>query len=99
VALRGSVRVRRANARLRARAYARRGALSGGSSTTLVLVGSRVRVAASAGRVSFSVPLSSTARRALRRQGRLAIVFRLTVSPARGGTPYTASRPVVMRAS
>jgi plastocyanin len=98
-AVRGSVRVRRSNTRLRARAYARRGALSGGSSTTLVLVGSRVRGVVGAGRVSFSVPLSATARRALRRNGRLAITFRLTLSPASGGTRYTASRAIVMRAS
>lgn len=96
--VRGSVRVRRSNASVRARAFARRGVLSGGRSTTLVLVGSRLRRSVAAGRVSFSVPLSATARRALRRDGKLAITLKVSVSPP-SGTSFRASRAVVMRAS
>jgi plastocyanin len=96
--VRGSVRVRRSNASVRARAYVRRGVVSGGRSTTLVLVGSRLRRSVSAGRVSFSVPLSATARRALRRDGKVAVTLKVSVSPP-SGTSFRATRAVVMRAS
>jgi hypothetical protein len=95
--LRGSVAVRSASSRLLARAFARRGALSGGRSTLLVQVGRQLRSSVGPGRVSFSVPLSATARRALRRNGRLAITLRLTVDPPTGAT-YTAQRAVILRA-
>ena len=96
--VRGSVRVRRSNASVRARAFVRRSVVSGGRSTTLVLVGSRLRRSVSAGRVSFSVPLSATARRALRRDGKVAVTLKVSVSPP-SGTSFRATRGVVMRAS
>ena len=90
--------MRSARSRLLARAFARRGALSGGSSSTQVRVGRQLRSSVGPGRVSFAVKLTASARRALRRNGRLAITFRLTVTPP-SGTSYTAKRSVVMRPS
>lgn len=89
--------VSRASSRLLARAFARRGALSGGRSTVLVQVARQLRSSVGPGRVSMSLPLSAAGRRALRRNGRLAITFRLTVDPTSGST-YTASRTVILRA-
>ncbi|MEY2514442.1 MAG: hypothetical protein QOJ89_1800 [bacterium] len=95
--VRGSVRVRNAGSRLLARAFARRGALSGGTSTAQVAVGRQLRSSVPATRVSFSVPLSAAARRALRRSGRLAITLRLTVTPPSGlGPSYAAVRSVIL---
>ena len=95
--LRGSVNVSRAGSRLLARAFARRGALTGGRSTLLVQVGRQLRASVGPGRVSISLPLNAAARRALRRNGRLAITLRLTVDPPTG-TTYTATRTVILRA-
>jgi plastocyanin len=95
--LRGSVVVRSAGSRLLARAFAKRRAISGGSSALLMQVGRQQRSSVGPGRVSFSALLSATGRRALRRNGRLAITFRLTVTPP-SGTAYTASRTVILRA-
>jgi plastocyanin len=96
VAVRGSVHVRSAGSRLLARAFARRRALVGGSSSRQVAVGRSLKSAVGPGRVSFRVSLTATARRALRRNGRLAISLRLTVTPPEG-TKYTATRAVVLR--
>jgi plastocyanin len=95
--LRGSVQVRSAGSRLLARAFAKRRSLSGGRSNLLVQVGRQQRSSVGATRVSFGVPLSALARRALRRNGRLAITFRLTVTPP-SGAAYTATRAVILRA-
>ncbi len=95
--LRGSVVVRSAGSRLLARAFARRGALSGGRSALQVQVGRQQRSSVGAARVTFAVPLSAAARRALRRNGRLAITLRLTVTPP-SGRAYTAARLVILRA-
>jgi plastocyanin len=97
VKVRGSVNVARAGSRLLARAFARRGALSGGRSAVQVQVGRQLRSSVGPGRVSFSVALTATARRALRRNGRLSIALRLTVTPAAGGKSYTAKRLVTLR--
>ena len=94
--VRGSVRVRSGGSRLLARAFARRGALSGGTSRAQVAVGRQLRSSAPSGRVSFAVSLSATARRALRRNGRLAITLRLTVTPPSGAS-YTAVRGIIVR--
>jgi plastocyanin len=96
--LRGSVSVRSARSRLLARAFARRGALSGGRSTLQVQVGRQLRASVGPGRVSFSLVLNAVARKALRRNGRLAIVLRLTVDPESGAT-YTAQRTVILRSA
>jgi plastocyanin len=96
--VRGSVRVRSAGSRLLARAFARRRALSGGTSNAQVAAGRQLRSSVPATRVSFSVPLSAAGRRALRRNGRLAITLRLTVTPPSGlGPSYTAVRSVILR--
>lgn len=95
-AIRGSVRVTRAGSRLLARAFARRRALSGGRSTRLVEVGRQLRGSVGAGRVTFSVRLGPSARRALRRDGRLAITLRLRVTP-QAGASFAATRAVVLR--
>jgi plastocyanin len=96
VAVRGSVRVRSRGSRVLARAFARRGALVGGASTRQVAVGRSLRSSVGPGRAAFSVRLSATARRALRRNGRLSISLRLTVTPPAGDS-YTATRAVVLR--
>lgn len=95
--LRGSVVVRSAGSRLLARAFAKRRSLTGGRSNLQVQVGRQLRSSVGPGRVTFSVPLSAVARRALRRNGRLAISLRLTVDPPTG-TTYTATRAVILRA-
>jgi plastocyanin len=95
--LRGSVMVRSAGSRLLARAFAKRRSLTGGRSNLLVQVGRQLRSSAGPGRTSFAVPLSAAGRRALRRNRRLAITFRLTVTPP-SGTAYTATRTVILRA-
>ena len=95
-AIRGSVKVTSAGSRLLARALARRKALFGGRSTPQVEVGRLSRTPVGAGRVIFNVRLTPAARRALRRNGRLAISLRLTVTPPSGAT-YTATRAVILR--
>jgi hypothetical protein len=95
--VRGTVRVRSADSTLLARAFARRKALFGGRSMLQVSVGRRrLRATADGARLSFSVPLSAVARRALRRNGRLSISLRLSVTPP-SGAPYTATRTVILR--
>jgi plastocyanin len=96
VTIRGSVNVRSAGSRLLARAFARRKALFGGQSTRQVQVGRQSRASVGAGRVAFAVQISALARRALRRNGRLAISLRLSVTPS-SGPAYTATRPVTLR--
>jgi plastocyanin len=96
VVVRGSVRVRSGGSRLLARAFARRKALGGGSSTRQVAVGRSLRSSVGSGRAAFTVSLGATARRALRRSGRLAISLRVTVTPSEGA-PYTATKSVVLR--
>jgi hypothetical protein len=95
--VRGSVAVDRAGSRLLARAYARRKALFAGSRSLLdVQVGRQVRSSVGGSRVSFTVPVNAAARRTLRRNGRLLITLRLTVTPP-DGKAYTARRTVILR--
>lgn len=94
--VRGSVRVRDAGSRLLTRAFARRRALSGGTSTRQVEVGRRLGRSVGPGRVAFSLTLNAAARRALRRNRRLAISLRLTVTPPTGAA-YSATRAIVVR--
>jgi hypothetical protein len=88
--------VRSAGSRLVVRAFARRRALAGGRSLLQVQVGRQARSAVAAARVSFAVRISASARRALRRNGRLAISLRLTVTPP-DGAAYRTTRAVVLR--
>jgi hypothetical protein len=94
--VRGSVNVARASSRLLARGFARRRALTGGSSSLQVQVGRQQRLSVGPGRVSFAVALNASARRALRRSSRMSITLRLTVTPDKGKA-YTATRTVILR--
>jgi len=96
--VRGTVKVARGSSRLLARAFARRKALSGGRSNVQVEVGRQLRSSVSATKVTFAAALNSAARRALRRNGRLSISLRLTVTPDEGKA-YTATRTVILRPS
>ena len=92
----GSVQVTHAGSRLLTRAFARRRALSGGRSRRQGEVGRQLRRSVGPGRVTFSVRLTPAGRRALRRNGRLAISLRLRVTPP-AGAAYTAARAVTLR--
>jgi hypothetical protein len=97
--VRGSLIAARAGSSLLVRAYARRGALYGGRSTRDVRV-ARQLLAPVHGRIAFSAALNAVARRALRRNGRLAISLRITLTPPAGGGPaYGATRSVVVRSA
>jgi len=97
--VRGSVVPRAAGSRLLARAFATRRSLYSSSRSSLqVRVGRQLRSSVPSGRVAFRVALNSVARRALRRNGRLSISLRLTVTPPDGGKSYTATRTVILRA-
>ncbi len=97
-AIRGSVKVRDAGSRLLVRALGTRKAIFGSTSTSAVEIGRSSRKSAGPGVVAFKVTLGVQGQQALRRRGRLAISLRVTVDPATGAT-YTASRPVILRAS
>ncbi len=62
-----------------------------------VRVGRLVRSPVKAGRVSFSVPLTSRGRASLRRHRRLALTVKVTLTPAHG-EPVTVVRGVVAHA-
>ena len=95
--VRGSVLVQRGGVRLVARAFAQRRALYAASRSRLeVRVGRHARATGGGVRVAFSTPLNRTARAALRRNGRLLIRLRLTITPAQGAA-YTAIRTVILR--
>lgn len=95
--VRGSVAVARTGSRVLARAFARRRSLYAGSRSGLeVQVGRQVRSGVGDARVTFAAPLSAAARRALRRNGRLLIVLRVSVTPAQGAA-YTARRMIILR--
>ncbi len=93
-AVRGSLDISKAGAgdRLEIDVFAKRAALARHS--TRVRVGRLVRGSVSAGNVSFVVKLDAHARRALRRQRRLALVVRITLTPFYG-EPFTVTRTVV----
>jgi plastocyanin len=94
-AVRGSVRVARAGSKLVVRIRGKRRILLGRGGGTYPL-GGRSRRPVGARRVSFTVPLSTLGRRALRRRGRLAITVRVTVTP-KLGTSYVATGAVSLR--
>lgn len=95
--VRGSVLVDRPGSRLLARAFARRKALFAGTRSLLdVQVGRQTRSSIGGTRVAFTVPVNAAARSALRRNGRLLITLRLTVTPP-DGSAYTARRTVILR--
>jgi plastocyanin len=59
-------------------------------------VGRSTRTVAAAGVVTFSVPLNSTARRTLRRRGRLEVTVAVALTPP-GGSKLTRSQRVRLR--
>jgi hypothetical protein len=90
------VNVRSASSRLLARVLVSRRALSGGRGAKQVEIGRLSRRLVHAGPVSFKVTLTAAGRRALRRNGRLSISLRLSVTPP-SGTAYRATRIVILR--
>ncbi len=94
--VRGSLLVARPGSRLDVRLSARRTALGSTRQSGSVSVGRLRRTSVGGRRVEFAVKLSSAAKRALRRDGRLAITLRLTVTPPTGDV-YSATRKVGMR--
>ena len=95
--VRGSLVVARKGSKLVVRALARRNALSRSSRSSLRVQVGRQQRSPVQGRTSFGVALNATARRALRRDGRLAIGLRITVTPPAEGRSYKATRTVTLR--
>jgi plastocyanin len=89
--IRGSLQVTKAGSRLLARAFMRRGARQ-------LQVGRQLRPAVGGTRVSFAVKLYVVGRRALRRDRRLVVSVRLSVTPLQGRA-YAARRSVVLRSA
>jgi hypothetical protein len=99
VAVRGSVDVSSAGAgsRLDAVLLAKRATLASAHSSS-VRVGGIARTAVGPGKVAFKVPLKAgRARRALARNGRLALVLRLTLTPQAGGAVIVTRNVVLHR--
>jgi plastocyanin len=82
-AVRGSIGLSQAaaGARLTVDLLARRAALLSARGAATVRVGRLARSSVGAGRVSFKVSLKPSARRALKRHGRLRLTVRVTVTP------------------
>jgi plastocyanin len=95
--VRGSVAVSAAGAggRLEVDLLARRASLASVGHPPPVRVGKTVHTSLPAGRVPFSVPLTTRARNALRRRGRLALSVKVIVRPA-SGAGVTITRSVVV---
>jgi plastocyanin len=67
------------------------------SGPAAVRVGRLVRASVSAGKVSFSVPLTARGKSALRRHHRLALTVKITLTPTQGAAVST-TRSVTLRA-
>jgi plastocyanin len=95
--VRGSVEVSAAGAggRLAVELLAKSAALANAGHGARVRVGRLVLSHLRAGEVSFTVPLGSRARSALRRRHRLALTARLQIQ-APGGSPLTITRAVTL---
>jgi plastocyanin len=83
--LHGSVKLGQSGSRLEIKLSASGAALGGSGTRAALLVGRLLKRSVGPGKVSFSIPLSTSAKRALRRHGRLAVKVLLTVTPAGGG--------------
>ncbi len=96
--VRGSIVLSQAGAggRLAIDLHSRRAALQGAGRPGTTRVGRLVRSNLKPGRISFTVPLSGSARKALRRAEKLAVVVKFTVS-APGQKPLKLKRNVVLR--
>ena len=82
--------------RLEVDLLARAAALARAGTVRQALVGRLLRSHLNPGRLSFTVPLNSRARGALRRHGRMAITVRIVVTPP-SGKPAVITRGVAMR--
>ena len=96
LSVRGSVLVARPGSRLEVEARAPRSSLSRSRRRGSVRVGRFVRSSVGAGRVTFSVALNATARRAIVRSGRLRLTVRIRVTPS-AGEAFSATRAVTLR--
>jgi plastocyanin len=96
--VRGSVAVSQAGAggRLEVDLRASRASLASAGHPPLLRVGSTVHASLQAGRVPFSVALTTRARNVLRHRGRLALTVKVAVKPVSGAT-VTVTRSVVVR--
>jgi plastocyanin len=96
--VRGSVAISPAGvgARLEVDLLAKSASLAAAGHAARVRVGRVLRTSLPAGKVSFSVPLSARARRAVRRHRRLALSVALTIN-APDGASLTLTRAVVVR--
>jgi plastocyanin len=97
-AVRGSLLVSQAGAggRLEVRLQASRASLARAGRGTLMVVGRLLRSQLTPGPLSFRVALATRARRALRRNRRLALKVTLVLTPAHG-TPLTLHRAVTLK--
>jgi len=95
--VRGSIRAQVKRARLEVALSVQRSALTGGHSGKLVRVGRWRRTASRAGRVAFSVPLTTTGRAALAKLRRLPLTVTVSLTPPGGRrltrTLHTTLRP------
>jgi plastocyanin len=94
--VRGTVSVKGAKSRLEVAVFAPRSALSGGKSHAAVRVGRYLRKSAPAGKVSFAVPLSARARKAMDRHRRLRVTVAVALTPP-GGHKLTRSLHATVR--
>jgi plastocyanin len=94
--VKGSVEISSSGAgdRLEVDVFAKGASLARVMHSGRVRVGRLVRSSAPAGKVSFTVHLNATARRALARHRRLALTVKVTLAPSHGG-PTTLTRSVV----
>jgi plastocyanin len=95
----GSVEVSQAGAggRLEVDLLAKGASLASGAHLAQLRAGRLVRSSLRAGTVSFTVPLSAKAKRALARHGRLALGVKIVLKPATGSA-VTITRSVVLHA-
>jgi plastocyanin len=93
----GSLKVSHAGAgaRLEVDLLAKSGSLATAGHSAQVRVGRLVRSPLRAGKVSFTVPLSAKAKRALGRHRRLALTVKIRLTPTRGSA-VTITRSVVL---
>jgi plastocyanin len=96
--VRGSLAVSQAGARgrLELDLLANAASLGGAGHAPRVQVGKLVRTSLAPGTLTFSIPLSARAKRALSRKGHLALTLRLVLRPT-SGSAVTASRALLLR--
>jgi hypothetical protein len=95
--VRGSLNVARAGSRLDVRGLVARRKLTTTRRTGSTSVAAFRRTSVGGRRVAFTLSLSATARRALKRAGRISVTVQISVKP-RAGAAFTAKRAVSLRA-